>query len=460
MSTPQLPEGEVEETKKVLHARENETPAEAFARRQEELAENEMHDSESFLHQEKKPWAHKAHLVGETRPNLKQRFPSRDIWEDTPDSHRLETTVGSHQSDHKDALSEPSERPTTGAVVYHHEKAAAGFPLSSEEGRATTGIAATLKPSIPARPTRAKPSDQSPTDRAQPAIPDRPKSKLSEGSSPPIPFKTKPVIPARPAKPLARESSENIPLTKTASNSSVKSVGSDSGSAIAAKPKPAVPSRPVGSKIAALQGGFMSELNKKLQLGSSPPKKEEVVEEPEPEKEKAPLVDARKGRARGPARRAPAKSPAPVVGQSSAFSLSNPSTVWQLDPEEDRLYVVSGVNDVVLKSDTASTKQDIAVPTSSSISEPQKTSDMLDTELSAAPIRENTANDSPQQPKDAEKEILPTGVESDESESEPVTARETPLPAVKAVEEAGLARNSSEEEHSSTVTAEVENETV
>ena len=444
MSTPQLPEGEVEETRRVSQTRENETPAEAFARRQEELAENEMQDSESFLHREKKPWAHKAHLVAETRPNLKQRFPSRDIWEDTPDSHKLETTVGGPQSEDKEALSPPSERPTTGAVVYHHEKAAAGFPLYSEEGRATTGIAATLKPSIPARPTKAKHHEQSAADNAQPALPERPKTKLSDGASPPIPFKTKPVIPARPTKPITRESSENVGLTKTVSNSSTKSIGSDSGPAVATKPKPAVPSRPVGSKIAALQGGFMSELNKKLQLGSSPPKKEEM-HEPEPEKEKAPLADARKGRARGPARRAPAKSPAPAAEQPTTFSFSSPSTVWQIDPNQDLLHVVTGEGEVVPKSGTMSTKPDIAVPISSDIPESNDESGVLDSKFSTAQTSETTADDPPQQTKEAENEPIASGVESEKAEFEPVEAKEIPLPADKSVEEADLASDSTEE---------------
>ena len=58
----------------------------------------------------------------------------------------------------------------------------------------------------------------------------------------------------------------------------------------------------------------MSDLNRRLQLGpQAPPShkeehEEKAEEEAEKEKEKVPLVDARKGRARGPARRAPAKA--------------------------------------------------------------------------------------------------------------------------------------------------------
>jgi hypothetical protein len=343
---------------KASQAPESETPEQEFARRQEELAEIELTDSDSFLNREKKPWPHKSHLVTETRPGLKQRFPSRDIWEDTPDSLQLETTVAGPQSEEKELTSPLPERPTTGAVVYHQEKAAAGYPLSSEEGRATTGIAATLKPQVPTRPAKSKLYESQ--ENSQPTVPVRPTQRSQvEGASPPIPLKSKPAVPARPSKPIARESSESIPLSTVVSNSSSKSVGSDTSAvAAAAKPKPPVPTRPGGSKIAALQGGFMSDLNKRLQLGPQAPKKEEITPvEPQPEKEKAPLVDARKGRARGPVRRAPAKSPTPAsqpLGEkATACGICSPSTLWQIDPQEDLLSVFSINEDVAPETKAA-----------------------------------------------------------------------------------------------------------
>lgn len=145
---------------------------------------------------------------------IKQRFPSRDIWEDAPDSQQLVTTV----QPANDEVKSP-EVPS--------------------------------KPSIPPRPQKQAQAT-SPTDkRPAPLIPDRPK----------------PQIPARPAK-------------------------------------PAIPARPGGSKIAALKAGFLTDLNSRLQLGPQQPKPQE--KEPEPPAEKQPLSDARKGRARGPARRKPA----------------------------------------------------------------------------------------------------------------------------------------------------------
>ncbi|PVH83139.1 hypothetical protein DL98DRAFT_585853 [Cadophora sp. DSE1049] len=317
VSTPQLPEEQEADSK---DSPQEENSAHAFARRQEELAERESKPQDSFLHQEKKPWAHKPHLAAETRPNLKRRFPSRDIWEDTPDSLQLQTTVASPQVEDKDLMSPPDEQSATSLI----------------------NIAAVAKPQIPARPGKSKLSES--PEKAQPAIPERPRPKQVDATSPPVPVKAKPQVPARPAKPITRESTENVPLTTVPSNSSAKSVGSDQGAAAAAKHKPPVPSRPLGSKIAALQGGFMADLNKRLQLGAQAPKKEEPAPEEEEVKEKAPLVDARKGRARGPARRAPAKSPAPAAAVSeptSTLAFSMPATLWQIDPEEDYVHVAS-----------------------------------------------------------------------------------------------------------------------
>jgi hypothetical protein len=364
VSSPQLPEEKEESTvMKNLHVREDESPEQAFARRQEELAEAEAADADSFLNREKKPWSHSADL--DMQPLMKQRFPSRDIWESTPDSLQLTTTVSNPQLDEKDMISPPEERPTTGTVAYHQEKAAAGIDLGEEEGRATTGMASTLKPQVPARPTKQKPvgihsssAASSPTDK----------------TAPPVPAKSKPQVPIRLARSMSKDS-ETAPLTKVTSASSSKSVESEQGSQATpvVKAKPPVPSRPVGSKIAALQGGFMSDLNKRLQLGPQAPKKEEpAAEEVEEEKEKAPLSDARKGRARGPVRRAPAKSPAPATELAAAtaatttLGFSKPTTLWHIDPDEGMLGM-SFNKDSVMSESKATTlieSKDSTVPDS------------------------------------------------------------------------------------------------
>ena len=111
------------------------------------------------------------------------------------------------------------------------------------------------------------------------------------------------------------------------------------------KPKPAIPARPAGNKIAALQAGFMSDLNNRLKLGPQPHQKV-----PEPAEEKAeetvPLGDARKARAKGPTRRKPATSPSPAVAASTgtatdvqasskiatSLTIFQPICVWEISP--------------------------------------------------------------------------------------------------------------------------------
>lgn len=232
------------------------------------------------------------------RPGV-QRFPSSDIWEDTPDSMRLETTVSGPQMD--EILSPPEDRPTTAALPRHQDDG---------QVRSTTGMGQ-LKPHIPGRPERrsklaqevsptleGEEKDVSESNRAAPSLPDRPK----------------PAVPARPQR------SNDAPD--------------------APKTKPAVPARPTGGKIAALQAGFMNDLNKRLQLGpQAPPKAREAEPSQEEPAERAQLADARKGRAKGPSRRKPASSPSSGASQLGfSFSFSSPMTLFQID-ESDELTV-------------------------------------------------------------------------------------------------------------------------
>ncbi|KYK55053.1 hypothetical protein DCS_07014 [Drechmeria coniospora] len=258
------------------------TPAQAFAQYQEQLAEKEANgrvNNFTPIPEDKPTWiGHQSHLKGGERPvrPTPKRFPSRDIWEDAPDSH-------------------------------HHEATISGSP-TEEDG----------KPEVPARPTKKASRPPEP-----PVIHDR--SVPSHGSGdeltrarPPVSDKPKPLIPARPSKSPSRDPKDSA----------------------LSKPKPPVPSRPVGGKIAALQAGFMSDLNKRLQLGPQAPKKEDTLPEADAveEKEKAPLLDARKGRARGPQRRAPAKSLASAADSQGAttavptLSICLPQVLWTIDP--------------------------------------------------------------------------------------------------------------------------------
>jgi len=238
-------------------------------------------------------------------------------------------------------------------------------------------------------------------------------------------------VPARPSKPVARESSENVPLTQVTSNSSAKSVGSDqSASAAASKPKPPVPSRPVGSKIAALQGGFMSDLNKRLQLGPQAPKKEEVTpDEPEVEKENVPLVDARKGRARGPARRAPAKSPAPITEETthkpSPLSFCMTSTCWAIDPDEDVVHVPSGEKEAIPAVETKATQSETPTLATNIAGEPlHETPEIAPEAEKSASLTSATEESHAEQVEEAHKEELVTAVQEDQPE--PVKASDEP----------------------------------
>ncbi|KAK4141104.1 altered inheritance of mitochondria protein 21 [Dichotomopilus funicola] len=317
VSTPELfDEQEKPSRSSAPTPKEGETPAQAFARQQEELAEKEAHGQRN--HQQKPAtqpvqpaqptqtpaWpqqqSHLAAAAPALRPALKHRFPSRDVWEDAPESLQLETTVSTPQQDEAPPSPSPVEA----------KKTEVSEPAEPTAAKAPEPTAPSEKPAIPTRPKPRQLSDD------KPAVPERPKSK--------------PQIPARPVK--AGATSGGLEPAEAAAPP---------------RPKPAVPARPMGNKIAALQAGFMSDLNKRLQLGPQAPKKEESPPADEGEKaevkEKVPLSDARKGRARGPQRRAPAPkvTPAPVaVSEAKAaatFSFVAAQTFFEIDPVEGAL---------------------------------------------------------------------------------------------------------------------------
>ncbi|KAK2005009.1 hypothetical protein LX36DRAFT_705896 [Colletotrichum falcatum] len=274
VSTPEPTETERSSSKRRSEF-PTENPALEFARKQEELAEQEARGIHT---KEKKPVPIALQQAKqEARPAMSNRFPSRDVWEDTPESLMHEAVVDTP---------EPAEE----------------SPIE--------------KPHVPVRPQK-KCSESSATAET-PSIPERPKPKHTpsgdDKSKPVVSEKPKPQIPARPTKSLPS--------------------GTDSKEQdIATKQKPAIPARPAGGKIAALQAGFLSDLNKRLQIGPQAPKKEEPPAAVVEVKEKVPLSDARKGRARGPQRRAPAaKSPVPVAVAKSGptLSFSPLRTCWSI----------------------------------------------------------------------------------------------------------------------------------
>lgn len=306
----------------------------------------------------------KPHLRQEMhRPGLAQRFPSRDIWEDSPDSARLETVVGASQV--SDPKSLPDEGLEAGALVQTSGAPKEGIIAGEQARDGATAGAAAAKPTIPPRPSKSKASPPSPDlDQAPPAVPSRPPrrlhqvppadapvpiapSKLSATSpietkqpsaaetrkGPIVPERPKPQASVRPANLVGRESSETIPLSDATPTSSV---GGDGASAKdltspppAPKPKPAVPARPAGGKIASLKAGFLSDLDSRLKLGPQGPKPQEKAE-PEPEVEKAPLADARKGRAKGPVRRKPVVPTSTESATADGQGDTSPAKNWQI----------------------------------------------------------------------------------------------------------------------------------
>ncbi|UPK96767.1 hypothetical protein LCI18_007702 [Fusarium solani-melongenae] len=328
------------------------TPAHIFAQKQEELAEQES-ATDIPKAQEKPIWTESkesdSFLSAKKRPSAGRRFPSRDVWEDVPESQLYEATV--------------SETPEEKPEIPEEKK-----PEATEE----------KKPEIPVRPKKTE-------DR--PAVPDRPKPKKTpsdEGKpKPPVSDKPKPQIPTRP---------------------DVKS-------------KPPVPSRPVGNKIAALQAGFMSDLNKRLAIGPQAPKKEEAKpqEDVTEEKEKAPLSDARKGRARGPQRRAPARSPAaPVKTSGPSLTFSIPQTLWSIDPEGS--LSVSGDS---LVPETPEVEPEVKPE-----AEPQAEPEVKPEEVKSDDVKPEVKAPEPvEQPAEVEPEVI---------QAETETAKPEPVPEVEA----------------------------
>ena len=335
------------------------------------------------------------------RPSLKQRFPSQDIWEDTPSSAQLETTVAQPQS--SDEAKSPVDLGLEAGAIVNTAVRLGQADTENEQPRdgATAGAPAVAKPTIPARPTKSKhmmnapatPAISAPTIPARPVrkvhqvppaeIPPmpsklatstttsevKPESSISDSKPaspeelrkvPSLPERAKPQVPARPTRTVhhkqAPAPTEGEPLTKTTSSASVESTTSDTARNItspppATKPKPALPSRPVGGKIAALKAGFLSGLEQKLQHGppAALPKEKSEEEQQKEQEDKTPLQDARKGRARGPARRKPVISTTPVISEEeepktyeskavqTRLSIAQPWGVWQISNEGNGL---------------------------------------------------------------------------------------------------------------------------
>ncbi|GAD99160.1 hypothetical protein ANI_1_850024 [Paecilomyces variotii No. 5] len=337
------------------------------------------------------------------RPDVsKHRFPSEDIWEDTPNSLQLSATVSTpdlpkeespstfETPEQEAARKEQTEQIDSHKVASHILEKRNGSPATRpglvkqrfpsqdiwEDAPDSQQLVATIEPH------EEEEAKNAPDVSSKPSIPPRPQKRPQQPPSvdlsrkpPAIPDKPKPQIPVRPAKPVERGSSESLTkVTSAGSNGSTEE--SKDGAQPVPKAKPAIPVRPGGSKIAALKAGFLSDLNSRLQLGpQAPPKPQEEKEEaPAP---KGPLSDARKGRARGPTRRKPATATSTENKLPSIPEIKITATwnVWQTDESGN---LVVGEPGVEKHEDTASNAPDA--------------SESADTTM-APPIARNTAGE-------------------------------------------------------------------
>ncbi|KAL4915349.1 altered inheritance of mitochondria protein 21 [Aspergillus aurantiobrunneus] len=291
-----------------------------------------------------------AELFKKRPDTLKHRFPSEDIWEDSPNSLQLHATVStpdipkqdrfetqeqeearktrepgidSHQVAQRILNSEEQEVPTRPGIAKQRfpsrdiwedapESQTLVTTIEPSEEKQVTSPDVPSKPNIPRRPEKRQPPQVDSSTK--------PTSSIEKRQPPVIPDRPKPQIPVRPAARASRSSEE-------AQDAPVKS-------------KPAVPARPTGGKIASIKAGFLTDLNSRLQLGPQAPPKPQ--EKKEPPAEKGPLSDARKGRARGPARRKPAvESPSARLPTIPEIKITETWNVWQVG-EDGNLVVGDG----------------------------------------------------------------------------------------------------------------------
>jgi hypothetical protein len=117
------------------------------------------------------------------RPGMKQRFPSRDIWEDSPASLQLQTTVSVPETDEArtplekidEARNEPDAR-TSDAAGQTVDEIDESTDLKA--GKSPAEEASSNRPAVPPRPMKAKlgpPAESS----GQPAVPPRPSRRIS-----------------------------------------------------------------------------------------------------------------------------------------------------------------------------------------------------------------------------------------------------------------------------------------
>ncbi|KAL4958290.1 altered inheritance of mitochondria protein 21 [Aspergillus filifer] len=375
------------------------------------------------------------------RPDaLKHRFPSEDIWEDSPNSLQLHATVSTPDIPKEarfETLEQEAARKTREPGIDSHQ-VAQRIIYSEEQAPTRPGI---TKQRFPSRDiwedapesqtlvTTVEPSDEkqaaSPDVATKPTLPRRPEkpqppqvdsstkpaSPIEKRQPPVIPDRPKPQIPARPANRVSRSNGEE-------------------SQAASARSKPVVPARPAGGKIASIKAGFLSDLNSRLQLGpQAPPKPQEKKETPA---EKGPLSDARKGRARGPARRRPAvETPSPRLPTIPEIKITETWNVWQV--REDGNLVVGdgskGDQASTASSDLSGWNEPMAPPLARNMSgglvDPPRQAQKEDIEVEELPSAEAVS-----QAEKTERDSVAIKTSPLKNESEPVAKQEMPPPVV------------------------------
>ncbi|KAK6343439.1 hypothetical protein TWF730_011028 [Orbilia blumenaviensis] len=324
-----------------------------------------------------------------SRPKLDKQasssgFPSKDVWEDAPESSHATYEVEEEEQKPDPDYYDPAKNKIT-------EKAA--------EAEASKDTPAGL-PVVPTRPTKRVPTDGTSPDgsKAAPIVPERPK------------------VPPRPLK----KTSESTGATTDGSSSA-----EDSRSPPPPKPKPVIPGR-VGGGIAALRANFMSDLNSRLSKGPVAPKKEEPAPEPEP-KEREPLEDVRKTRARGPAKRKPsaaagaapaADTVAPATAHVPKLTFSSIITVYSIGDDYEVSFDETKFDDEPSK---------IARPIDDKVLEAVKTDEAEEKKEEEAPAETETKEEEPTSAVEAVKDVaqkvvdavVPTSSTTEVEESKP-----------------------------------------
>ena len=311
----------------------------------------------------------------------KQRFPSKDIWEEAPDSTRLTATV-SHTPVEEESQS-PIEPSADFPPSTANTRATTGAPLDDStihvnpDGISTTNALETKQPETPFRPPSPEKKEKWGPTGAVPLVPSTrpasrvvntptkfdsqdqielaqkpsfvprtsssPESPTEKKTAPVVPDRPKPVIPQRPIK---AKFQSHLPPPEEASP--------------AKAPPPIKPKPAIGGKIAALKANLA--LEQKLAAGPLHFKRKEEEEKTEaaPEVPQPLVSDVMKGRAKGPRGRklptaaypsAPSSETPAKEDKHEETSTSLPlsfmvaRTVWSIEDENDARVVVKVVEE-------------------------------------------------------------------------------------------------------------------